>query len=1310
MNNIPQPSAVPDDRAPAPQPPSPGRAGHVALVALIVVATVLLMVRELVLPVVDRFRPELVALIERSTGLPVTIEQLSAEWTGLRPRVRLAGVAVRDRHGDEVFRLDAVEGTLAWSSFVLARPVFHRLVVAAPELAVRRNATGEILVAGIPVESGGDDRRAGLGDWLSLQHEVILRGAALKWTDETRTAPTLALRGLELRLLNFRGRHRFAMVAEPPRELAGRLEVRADLVRSPGDTGWQAVDGRLFVAIDDAALGALQSWVDYPVPLEGFSNLHAWIDIDGGRAVGFTSRFVLVGAKTRLAADLPELSLTQAEGRIDVMRGAEGSSISVRGLKIEAAGLEPIASTDIDFAIGNGPDRAGGRFGLNRIDFSAVAALAAYLPLDPRLRERLSLFAPRGRAEEVKFAWTGSVGNPDSWNLDIRFFDAGLKPEGRLPGFEGFSGEFSGDSQGGRFRLDAREAALELPAVFPEPRLGLAILQAQGGWRRSESGLALMIDQARFENPDAAGTFSGSYVLTTDGPGLIDLSAELSRADGEAVWRYLPLALKERTRDWLRKSLTGGAVPDTRFRLKGDLRDFPFGNGKPGEFWVVTRFIGANLDYADAWPAITGIDGEIRFEGPGMFIKAERAAVFGVELSEVSASVPDLGAKGAQVMSIEGKAEGPSADFLRFVAESPITRRIGGMSDTISAVGRGALTLALEIPLHDPGASRVKGGFQFAGNQLTLSDGFPAVLEAAGQLGFSEREFEISRMSGRWLGEPLSLTAKASPGEGVHFAGGGGARIRELSQVLASPLFEHLSGGLKWQLALDVTKGGAEMSLRSDLKGLSSSLPTPYNKRSDEVWPLAVTLSQSGKNGRETLRAVSQDRLAVELQWARGAQGRRLVRGGVGLFEPARSIDGGIHVGASLDTFDLDAWQAILDDSSADESASPSSPAAMPINAIDARVRALRAFGQTYDDVEINALRAGSGWDGRIASGQANGTFGWRRAAGEGALRARLSDLIISDRALAEGADPVPTGEPWIGVDETRVSAPQSPPPSHLPALDIVADRFVLRGMDLGRLSLQATNRDGVWDLSTLEFINPDGRFSGSGHWIAGGAMLTEMKFDLALSDIGGFLARLRYPDAVKSGSAELSGELAWRGAPTRIDYPSLSGALKLEARNGQFSRLDPGVGRLLGVLSLQALPRRLTLDFRDVFSEGFAFDRISGSIALNEGVMRSDDFEITGPAARVLIKGSADVGQETQNLEVMVQPTLSESIAIGAAAGLINPVAGVVTYLAQKALSDPIEKMFAFRYSILGSWADPQVEKLEGPPVQERIQEDSNR
>jgi uncharacterized protein YhdP len=171
-----------------------------------------------------------------------------------------------------------------------------------------------------------------------------------------------------------------------------------------------------------------------------------------------------------------------------------------------------------------------------------------------------------------------------------------------------------------------------------------------------------------------------------------------------------------------------------------------------------------------------------------------------------------------------------------------------------------------------------------------------------------------------------------------------------------------------------------------------------------------------------------------------------------------------------------------------------------------------------------------------------------------------------------------------------------------------------------------------------------------------------------------------------------------WNGPPTRIDYASLGGNLKLEAARGQFKKLEPGVGRLLGVLSLQSLPRRMSLDFRDIFSEGFAFENIEGKVVIARGVMETSEFEIAGPAAKVLMNGTVNIVNETQDLKVRVQPAIGESIATGVL--LVNPVIGASAWLMNRVFGNPLDKAFAFDYTVTGSWADPKVEKVavQGP------------
>jgi uncharacterized protein YhdP len=234
-----------------------------------------------------------------------------------------------------------------------------------------------------------------------------------------------------------------------------------------------------------------------------------------------------------------------------------------------------------------------------------------------------------------------------------------------------------------------------------------------------------------------------------------------------------------------------------------------------------------------------------------------------------------------------------------------------------------------------------------------------------------------------------------------------------------------------------------------------------------------------------------------------------------------------------------------------------------------------------------------------------------------------------------------------------------------------------------------------------LALVNDAGRIDAHGWWRnATGRSQTRLDVAIDVKEAGAFLGRFGWPDAVKAAPTKIEGQVAWTGAPSEFDYRSLSGNLKLQSGAGQFTKLDPGVGRLLGVLSLQALPRRISLDFRDVFSEGFAFDTVKGDVRIDNGVMHTGDFRLLGPAAAVNIAGDVDLARETQQLKVRVQPSLSSGVSAGAAALFIaNPLLGAAVgagaLLAQKILNNPFDQLFSYEYAVSGSWDDPVVTRL---------------
>ena len=194
-------------------------------------------------------------------------------------------------------------------------------------------------------------------------------------------------------------------------------------------------------------------------------------------------------------------------------------------------------------------------------------------------------------------------------------------------------------------------------------------------------------------------------------------------------------------------------------------------------------------------------------------------------------------------------------------------------------------------------------------------------------------------------------------------------------------------------------------------------------------------------------------------------------------------------------------------------------------------------------------------------------------------------------------------------------------------------------------------------------------------------------------------LANIRTADSIRRGTGNAEATLSWPGSPIDFTFTQLSGDLKVDARRGEFAKIQPGAGRLLGLISLQSIPRRFTLDFRDVFSEGFAFDRMGGTFKIQQGVMRTGDYEIAGPSAFVTMQGEISLPMETQNLKVTVVPALGEGVSVITTL-LGGPIVGLTTLLAQKLLSDPVGRAFGYEYNVTGKWENPDVARVGAPPA----------
>ena len=1247
-------------------------AGIAALTAYFVFAAVVLALRFWILPQIEQ-HPELIAqAISRNIGQRVSIGSVDSGWQGLRPYLALTELRLYDRDDRIALSLPAVSCTLSWDSFAFGALRFNSLSLDKPKLNIRRDPQGVLYVAGLKLNT--EDAGAGFSEWLLAQREVIIRDAQVSWEDQLRGAPLLSLADLNFVMRNRGSHHRFALRAQPARELATALDLRGDL---EGKTlaQLQAWTGKLYAELAYTDLAAWRAWIDYPLEIQhGRGGLRLWLGFADKQLQEVSADVALGAISARLAPDLPLLEMRSLQGRLSAKRVRGGYEFGGRqvALELQSGVTLPPAQFALQWQPAQGTRAEQGEARIDALELQPLALLGEYLPLPQQLRKFLAESAPQGSVSDMQFEWQGPLQAPQRYSARGHFERLGMRAYARLPGFSGLSGNIDGNEKGGSVLLNSGKVEVDLPHAFAEPEHKFDSLTAQIAWSRPGDELQLKLSNVAFANADLSGTAFGTYTTAADGPGVIDLTARLNRAEARHATRYIPFLDKEAL-DWLDHALLAGHSNDVSLRLKGDLKDFPFPGRKGGIFQLAARVADGSLRYAPGWPTIDGIDAELSFDGKRMDVVSRKASVLGAKVVHAHVVLPDLLAEN-RMLAVSGQAEGPTAEFLKFVAQSPVNELIGGVTANMGALGNGKLQLKLDLPLAHPAEVKVAGSYQMIANQVRIDPDWPPVTQVSGRLEFTDNSVNLRAINAQFLGGPVLVGIASQRDGSIAVNARGTLTATALQAALDQPLLRQLSGSTAWSSVMNFRRRGVSIVVESGLQGIVSTLPAPLAKPGAELLPLRFehTVATEERNGNWS-GPPSADRstldlgkiVRMELQRRRENGKMVIERGAIGLNEAPRLPETGIVLNGNAPELDLDQWLSALGGSGG---------APLPLTALSLKVGALDVYGKRLNDVSLRAGFHGSDWLANIDARELAGDVRWR-SQGKGRVSAQLSHFTFP--------------EPTPG------KLPDDMPPKELPGLDIVADNLVVHGKKLGRLELAAANAGLDWRIEKLTLTTPESHLAADGLWQGTAAQQrTSVNLKLDVSDVGKYLQRIGYPGSMQRGSATLTGRLNWAGNPQSIDYPSLTGELSLIAEKGQFLKIEPGIGKLLGILSLQALPRRITLDFRDIFSDGFAFDTITGTAAVAKGVLHTKDFVMRGPSAQVGMSGDIDLAQETQALRVRVVPSVGDSLSV-AGLMLANPIAGVASFLAQRLLKDPLGQAFAYEYNVSGTWADPKVEKV---------------
>ncbi len=874
----------------------------------------------------------------------------------------------------------------------------------------------------------------------------------------------------------------------------------------------------------------------------------------------------------------------------------------------------------------------------------------------------------------------------------------GAEPRRPAPGFDNLAAEVRFSGQRWSAELLAADTALHLPWLFRE---AITLVQAGarlGGRWEPDGRWSVELLEAVAENADTRARGRGSLTGGDGDTPRLFLRASADEAPVARVPAYVPEGITPpEVVEWLQDGLLAGTAHGTEVLFFGRPDRFPFDNGE-GVFEVRTDVRDGQLRYDRGWPRLTDIDASLRFHNASMAITGE-GRTNDVDLREVAVGIDDLR---EPILTVRGRGEGDAAGGLAFLAGSPLGR--DWIGDPVPLHARGPMTLDLDlaVPLEmvHPETILLDGRVQLHGVEAGI-DRWVHIEALTGALGFDAAGIRSAgELTGRWGDEPLAVGVRTATVGGqsriLLDAAGHGTPASLLEGVAVDPAW--LTGAAPWAVRASLPAfqphlqpPEVRLRVRSSLLGMGLALPAPLGVEPDEGRDVQVDVgfTQRGlesywlRYGDELLRAgaaAGEDGLPRSLALRFGPGALRL---------PTR----GSVVEGRIDELDLDAWRRWLIGQAGDGLSGLAAQGAswrppLPLRGhlrVDDLTVGARGYGDQTLAAEWYADQPGQlALRGDLISGQVTWDEAFRR------VRADLDHL---DLPVPQAA---PDAGPALADPRPRMAGPGA---AAWPEVDVDVASVRLAGRVAGAGRVRLRPRGEVLYMDEASIRGPTLHLVTSGEWRPTG---TALRGRLRSGDVGDLLGLLQAPRAVTVADVDISAELGWPQAPWGLELADLVGAVRVRMNDGRITGVDPGAGRVVGLLGLRMLPRRILLDFTDLSGQGFAFDRISGRVTAAGGYAHVDDLRIAGPAARVTISGNMDLAQRVYDNHVVVEPRLGATLPLlGALLG--GGVGAAGGFLADQLLGEGVDRAAAVRYRVTGPWHEPRVIRLGVEDATER-------
>ncbi len=1261
--------------------------------SIILVLTVMLITAGIIsffiFPNINEYKDDISATISNKIGLKTTIGNIVTDWDGISPRVVISEIDIYDEKNVSALHLENVNGTFSWLSIPMLHPHLSNIAVSNPKLTIQRKTNGDISVAGITLTGNGEPD---LANWLLSQEKINIKNASLIWHDEMRQAPALSLDQVDFKLTNpawrkIFGQHLFTLSALPSVGTKKPIAINGDFF-GRDISRMNEWHGNINLSSQEIGLTIWKAWIDYPIDLEsGFGKADLSLSFSNNKINKLNTNFSIKDFAGKIDQEKALFEAEQFSGIVSWEQSAKTTTFSAQSLNLIRKDGQNIynGSGLVSYRTKNKQRWFDASATLDGINLDFLKTVSDTFKLPTSTRQLIADLSLAGELSNVAFNWQGTLQDPQEYRLRSSFSSLSMNPYKEIPGFENISGNIDANEDNGLLELAARNASINMQNVLRWP-IPVNTLDGKITWNRRNDKLKVIAKDIAIANDHISGSVNANYNMNGIKGGYLDLSGNFDNGDIQYAPFYYPKILDDTTTNWLDTSIISGKANDVQLTVKGYLDDFPYVDKqnkldtKLGLFRVTARVSEALLEYGKSWPKINNLGLDLLFEGNRMELNANTGKILGFNITKSKATIPvlDSNGKNNQVLNIISEGNGAITDSIKFINSSPVQEVTLGFTDNLKTAGQGKLNLDLSIPLNNIEQSTYKGQYHIADGTLYADDeiGLPEIRHIFGTLRFDKSGIYADTMKADVFGEPTQVNINTASDSTINIDAQGLVNEVGLQEALPNMLTHSLAGNADWNANIAIKKPILNLNIRSSLVGMAVNLPAPLGKTAEQDAGFSITKKQQLAN--EDTIEINYNQVVSSTILRTEKAGELVIQSGdVAINTPSKTpTNPGLNLRGEFDYVNVDEWLEIANKPNNKNSHAPND---LTFSTADISIQKLDLFKRSFSPTKITANPKEKHIKVAISSQELEGDIEWQSSTDiqdAGKVIARFKKLHIPSKDQDEEENDLEK------KDIKRLDR-------KYPALDIQAEDFKLGKKALGAFSLNAFAQDEDWVIQSLEISNPKSTLSAEGTWHNWSrSPNTNLNFTLSTSDIGDTLKRFGQVGAVKDGVAVITGKLQWPGSPHEFETEDLSGEFTLGASKGQILKVQPGVGRLFGLLTLQSLPRRLTLDFKDLFSEGFAFDEISGTATIDSGIMRSDDFFMTGPAAETEIKGQTNLKTETQELNVKVIPHISDSVSLAALAG--GPLAGAAAWLAQKILKDPLNKIAQSEYAITGTWDNP--------------------